>query len=204
MVEHEHIGEGIKNKLRKCGENVTIHSLVTIVKPEVIEIGHDSNIADYTFIYGGKGINIGSYCHIYQLCSVIGGGEFVMGSCSGLSVGIRIITGTEDYKGGTLMSASCKQSWRNPKVGKVEVGVGAFIGTSSVILPDVTIGECAVVGALSLVNKDLEPYGIYVGSPAKKIGYRDEIKKTILEELKMEGINMFFGRNKGTVGMIYE
>ena len=59
------------------------------------------------------------------------------------------------------------------------------------MLPDVTIGECVVVGALSMVNKDLEPYGIYVGSPAKKIGTRDEINPKIVEELKQKGITSF-------------
>ena len=42
-----------------------------------------------------------------------------------------------------------------------------YIGARSVIMP-VTIGEGAVIGAGSFVNKDCEPYGIYVGSPAKK------------------------------------
>ena len=40
-----------------------------------------------------------------------------------------------------------------------------------VIMP-VKIGEGAVIGANSFVNKDLDPWGIYVGSPAKKIGER--------------------------------
>jgi acetyltransferase-like isoleucine patch superfamily enzyme len=49
-----------------------------------------------------------------------------------------------------------------------------YIGAKSVIMP-VTIGEGAVIGAGSFVNKDLDPWGIYVGSPAKKIGERPKI-----------------------------
>jgi galactoside O-acetyltransferase len=55
--------------------------------------------------------------------------------------------------------------------GKLVVGDDVYIGAKSVIMP-VTIGEGAVIGACSFVNKDVEPWGIYVGSPAKKIGER--------------------------------
>jgi galactoside O-acetyltransferase len=50
------------------------------------------------------------------------------------------------------------------------VGNDVYIGAKSVIMP-VTIGEGAVIGAGSFVNKDCEPWG-NVGSPAKKIGER--------------------------------
>jgi galactoside O-acetyltransferase len=41
------------------------------------------------------------------------------------------------------------------------------------ILSGVIIGDGAVIGAGSFVNKDCEAYGIYVGSPARKIGERE-------------------------------
>ena len=195
-INVEYMGENVIKRLRKCGENVNIQPLAKIIKPEVVEIGHHSDIDDYTFIYGGKGVIIGNYCHIPSFCSVIGGGEFEMGDCSALTAGVRVVTGTDDYHRGTFMSASCLPQWRNPKVGKIKIGPGAFIGTNSVILPDVTIGDCAVVGALSLVNKNLKPYGIYVGCPVKKIGYRDEIKPEFLEELREQNINVFVAKRE--------
>ena len=36
-------------------------------------------------------------------------------------------------------------------------------------MPGVRIGKCAVIGAGSVVTKDLDPYGIYVGVPARKV-----------------------------------
>ena len=50
----------------------------------------------------------------------------------------------------------------------------AYIGANCTIMPGVTIGEGAVVGANALVNKDLDPWGIYVGVPCKKIGEREK------------------------------
>ncbi len=55
------------------------------------------------------------------------------------------------------------------KVGKVVIKKNAFIGVHSVILPGVTIGEGAIVGAMSLVNKDVPPHTVVAGIPARII-----------------------------------
>jgi acetyltransferase-like isoleucine patch superfamily enzyme len=54
-------------------------------------------------------------------------------------------------------------------IGKVLIKKGAFIGMNTVIMPGVTIGEGSVVAAGSVVTKDVEPFTIYGGVPAKKI-----------------------------------
>ena len=53
------------------------------------------------------------------------------------------------------------------------------------ILAGVTIGDGAIIGACSLVTRDVEPYGIYAGIPAKKIGRRfDEATVEKLKKIK--------------------
>jgi acetyltransferase-like isoleucine patch superfamily enzyme len=54
-------------------------------------------------------------------------------------------------------------------IGAVLIRKGAFIGMNTVIMPGVTIGEGAVVAAGSVVTKDVEPFSVYGGVPAKKI-----------------------------------
>lgn len=54
--------------------------------------------------------------------------------------------------------------------GKVVIENDAWIGAGSIIFPNITIGECAVVGAGSVVTKNVEAYAKVVGVPAKKIG----------------------------------
>ena len=44
-----------------------------------------------------------------------------------------------------------------------------WIGANVTILPGVTLGRCSVIGAGSIVLKNTEPYGVYVGNPARKI-----------------------------------
>lgn len=57
----------------------------------------------------------------------------------------------------------------NSHKGSITVCADAWIGTGAVILPDVTIGEGAVVGANSVVTKDVPPYIVVGGIPAQKI-----------------------------------
>jgi acetyltransferase-like isoleucine patch superfamily enzyme len=54
---------------------------------------------------------------------------------------------------------------------KILVKKGASIGANSVILPGITIGEFALIGAGSVVTKDIPDYAIVVGNPSKQVGY---------------------------------
>jgi len=54
--------------------------------------------------------------------------------------------------------------------GTINIKDDAWVGAGAIILPNVTIGNCAVVGAGAVVNKNIEPYAIVAGVPAKKIG----------------------------------
>jgi len=64
--------------------------------------------------------------------------------------------------------------------GDTHIGDGCWIGMRAMIMPGVTIGEGAVIAANSVVTKDVEPYSIVGGNPAKHLRYRftqDVIKK---------------------------
>jgi acetyltransferase-like isoleucine patch superfamily enzyme len=65
--------------------------------------------------------------------------------------------------------------------GDVIIGNDVWIGRKAVILSGVKIGDGAIIGASSLVSKDVEPYSIVGGNPAKLIRYR--FKKEIIDEL---------------------
>jgi maltose O-acetyltransferase len=59
--------------------------------------------------------------------------------------------------------------------GDVVIGDRAWIGYRAVILPGVMIGDGAVVGAGALVTKDVPPYSIVAGNPAREIGRREQV-----------------------------
>ena len=67
----------------------------------------------------------------------------------------------------------------------ITIGNDVWIGRGVMITDGVTVGDGAVIGAKSLVTCDIEPYAIYAGTPAKKIGTRfDEDTSSKLLELK--------------------
>ncbi|WP_269293808.1 CatB-related O-acetyltransferase [Pantoea sp. LMR881] len=69
--------------------------------------------------------------------------------------------------------------------GPVVIGNDVWIGHGVKIMPGVTIGNGAVIAAGSIVTKDVEPYAIVAGAPAKLLKYRFDYKKiSALEKLK--------------------
>jgi putative colanic acid biosynthesis acetyltransferase WcaF len=73
-----------------------------------------------------------------------------------------LCTGTHDFKDPNL------QLITKP----ITIGKNSFIGARAMILPGVSIGEQAIVGAMSVVSKDVPDHQIVAGNPAKNIGER--------------------------------
>jgi len=170
------------------GKDVIIWPLAKIVGSEAISIGDSVIIDDYVFLMGGENTSIGSFVHIASFTSITGGGRFLIEDFAGLSGGVRIYTGNEDYLGGCLTNPAVPAPYRVPIRSFVHIKKHAIIGTNSVILPGVTIGEGAVVGANALVTKNCSPWMIYVGSPAKLLKSRSsnrilELESTLRREL---------------------
>ena len=163
----------------QIGQDVTIWPLAKIVSADVISIGDSVIIDDFVFLMGKTRSIIGSFVHIASFTSITGGGEFVMEDFAGLSGGIRVYTGNEDYLGESLTNPAVPQPYRVPIRSFVHIKKHAIIGANTVILPGVTIGEGTAIGANSFVTKDCEPWTIYIGSPARPIRHRP--REIILE-----------------------
>jgi galactoside O-acetyltransferase len=143
---------------------------------ENIEFGKNIIIDDFVFIYAKKKIKIGNYVHIAAFSSITGGESLVMEDFSGLSSGVRVFTGSEDFLEWGFGNPTIEEKYRNVQRSSVYIGKFCVIGANSVILPGVKIGEGVSVGAGSVVSKDLDPWGVYVGNRR----YRDRNREGIL------------------------
>ena len=152
--------------------NVKTFEYTKIIGLENIEFGKNIIIDDFVLIYAKEKIRICNFVHIASFSSISGGGELIMEEFSGLASGCRIITGSDDFKDWGFGNPTIDNQFRNVKVGKVKIGKFVIVGTNTAILPDVTIGEGVAISANSLITKDLEPWGIYVGN--KKVGMRNK------------------------------
>ncbi len=94
-----------------------------------------------------------------------------------VGAGTRFIT--HDATFGVLNHLENTEGKRFPeRVGCIEVMDNVFIGYNVTILPNVKIGRNVIIGACSTVTKDLESDGVYVGTPAKRIGtFQDYVQK---------------------------
>lgn len=158
----------------RVGEDVLVHEQTNLVGLENIELGDHVRIDPYVILLANAGgwIRLGSYIHIGAGCYLAGRGGIEMHDFSGLSQGVRVYSVSDDYSGGHLTNPTVPEEYLGLDVGTVTLQRHVIVGAGSIILPGVVLKEGAAVGALSLVVKDLEPWGIYFGAPARRLKER--------------------------------
>lgn len=157
----------------RVGQGVKLSRKASIYNAANIEIGDFSRIDDFCVISAGKGgIAIGRHVHLAIFSSLMGAGRIEMHDYSGLSSRGIIYSSNDDYSGEFMTNPTVPAEFTNVKHAPVTVCRHAIIGAGSVILPGVTLHEGCGVGALSLVLKDCESFGMYFGSPARLVGKR--------------------------------
>lgn len=168
---NEFMGDNVRGRLRKCSDSAKLFPLAKLCRPEVIEIGDMARIHDFVFMWGGLGIKIGRFNDIQPFVNIWGGGELIMGDFISVGGGTHILTATYDYKGFRMVDG-LPEDHTKTLFGKVIIENDVYIGVNCTIMPNITIGEGAVIGGGSFINKSIDPWSICVGSPAKKIGER--------------------------------
>lgn len=162
---------------------------------------HDSAIVDagakiglgtriWHFVHVCEGANIGSYCSLGQ--NVFVGNKAVIGDNvkiqNNVSVYDNVIIEDDVFCGPSMVFTnvynprsfiSRKSEYKNTIVRK-----GATLGANCTVVCGVTIGEYAFVGAGALVNKDVPPFALVVGNPAKQIGWMSKYGERLDVPLK--------------------
>ncbi len=152
------------------GENVLISRKASFYGTSRIWIGSNVRIDDYCVLSAGEGgIEIGNYVHIAIFSSLQGDGKITLHDFVGISSRVSIYSSNDDYLGEYLTNPTIPDKFRGVTRGDVVLFKHALIGSGTVILPGVTIGTGAAVGALSLVHENCEEFYIYKGNPAKKL-----------------------------------
>ncbi len=118
-----------------------------------------------------------------------GSGEFVIGEDCAINSGTVIYTGNGIRIGdAVLIAANCTLAPTNhefsdpskrirdqgfqPSRGGIIIGDDVWLGANVVVLDGAVIGQGCVVGAGAVVRGELEPYSVYAGAPAKRVGAR--------------------------------
>ena len=141
---------------------IFVHPDSVIISP--CAIGYGTNINGKISIKGISATSIGKYCAIGSDVKVLTADHVL--NMANIQVALQ-------QRIGGIPIATSK--------GDVVIGNNVWIGDSSIILSGVTIGDGAVVGAGSIVTKNVEPFAIVAGSPAKIIRMR--FGDTIIQQL---------------------
>jgi acetyltransferase-like isoleucine patch superfamily enzyme len=127
-----------------------------------LTLGRDSVIYNSCEIRNPRGITIGDFTSIGDQCTLDGRGGLTIGNSVNFSTGVWIWT--------------MQHQVNDPEFGcesaPVVIEDFAWISCRAVVLPGVRIGKGAVVAAGAVVTKDVEPFAVVGGVPAKKIGER--------------------------------
>nr|AXL04962.1 dTDP-4-amino-46-dideoxy-D-glucose acyltransferase [Aeromonas hydrophila] len=155
------------------GNNVLISDKASIYGAGRIRIGSNVRIDDFCVLSAGVGgIEIGNYVHIAVFSLLIGAGKIKISDFAGVSSRVSIYSSNDDYSGKYLTNPTVPTEYTNVTHADVTLGEHVIVGSGSVVLPGITLHEGVAVGALSLVTKDCDAFGVYLGSPAKKIKNR--------------------------------
>lgn len=170
--------------LKHCGKNVMLSRKASIYGADKISIGDNARIDDFCILSGN--ISIGNNVHISAFCGFFGGSAgIVLKDFSGVSSRGVIYAETDDYSGAAMTNPTLPDAYRLVSGGTVTLEKHVLLGSGCTVLPGVTIGEGTSVGSMSLVTKSLEPWGIYVGIPCRRIKDRSknllELEKKYLE-----------------------
>lgn len=169
----EFMGENVLPNLKYCGRNVILYSTCKIMRAENMEIDDFSRIFDFVYIDAGKSLKIGKYSFITWHCLIEGGANTFIGDRCFIGPGSKLLTSTYKFHG-FYTNEFLPEKCRETEYGDIILENDSYIGANSVIMPGVHIKEGAVLGSNAFANKDLDSWGIYVGSPAKKIGERQK------------------------------
>jgi dTDP-4-amino-4,6-dideoxy-D-glucose acyltransferase len=163
----------VSNDFASIGRDVRIDDLARFYGASFTSLGSSSRIDAFALISAAHPVRIGIHVHIAAGAKVFAsGGSVDIDDFAGLSADVKIYTSSDDYTGGSLTNPTVPTEYRNQADGAVVVGRHTIIGAGSVILPGVTVGEGASVGALSLVREDVEAGVVVAGIPARPIGRR--------------------------------
>ncbi len=158
----------VREEFASCAANVLIDSGVFISDPKCVSLGEDVAIYRGTSVHCGPGMfTMAEGSHL--------AGQVYVNAIHGLvaigrGVAVGPLTAIMSYSN---HYAPGKRIVDTRRIGEVHIGDDSFIGAGAVILPGVRIGIGAVIGAGAIVTRDVEPYRVMAGNPARVMKIRE-------------------------------
>lgn len=161
---------------RKLGRDVKISKSAKIMGAENISIGDNVRVDGAAFLMAAgehADLILGSHIHIAVGAVLMAAGGIYLGDFTCVGINSNIISASDDFTGDFLIGPGVSRApFGNVKRAKVILNDHAIITTGCTVLPGVTFGFGAVLGAMSLATRDLKDWHIHAGCPARMIKER--------------------------------
>ncbi len=166
---------------RNLGRNVLISRKASIYFPESISIGDNSRIDDFCTLSGN--LHIGRNVHIAVYSNLAGGVCGInIDDFAGLAYGCHVVAQSDDYSGESMTNPTIPEGFKLEYCAPIQIGKHVILGVATIVLPGVELPDGVAAGAQTLFTESVEPWGIYVGSPARRIKERSRALLTRCEE----------------------
>lgn len=164
------------------GSDVLIDASVVIYGAEYISVGSHVRIDAFSDLSAGPGeLIIGDHVHLAAAVHIFAAAGVTIASFAGLASGASVYSVSDKYSGGALTNPTVPADLRDVTAGPVSLGRYVVVGAGSVILPGVSLGEGAAVGALTLVHRSVPENVVVSGHPMRQVGIRDGARLRALE-----------------------
>jgi galactoside O-acetyltransferase len=158
------------------GRNVRLSRKASIYNSGAIALGDNVRIDDFCILSpsGDARFTIGDHVHVACHTILIGQADIVLEDFSNLSSRISVYSSSDDFSGDWMTNPTVPAEFTQVRSAPVTIGEHVVIGSGSVVLPGVVVARGCAVGALSLINRSTEPFGIYAGTPARRLKERTQ------------------------------
>jgi acetyltransferase-like isoleucine patch superfamily enzyme len=158
-------------QFRALGDDCVFEPGVMVFHPENITLGRNVYVGHQAILKGyyRNEMRIGDQTWIGQQCFFHAAGGLTIGARVGIGPGVKIITSVHTEAGREVPVL-----FSPIEMGAVVIEDDVDLGVNSVVLPGVTVGRGAIVGAGAVVTSDVPPYAVVAGVPAKVLRYRPQ------------------------------
>lgn len=159
----------------RAGRDVRVSVDARLFGPERIVFGDNVRVDAFCVVSAGRSgfVEFNNHIHIASGVRLFGDAGITLSDFSTVSAGSTVYSASDDYSGRSLIGPTIPETFTSVDRRPVRLEPFSAIGAHALVLPGVTFGEGAVLGAGGMATVDLASWTVFVGAPCRALRERD-------------------------------